>query len=89
MAKIYSTKDNTIGYVDCFMCANNIVAKRMFGDAANSEGTMLNKHPEDYELYEVGGFDEDTGIITAYKSPKKITTARELVVKLVVERNSK
>ena len=36
-------------------------AVRMFGDLAREDGSEVNKHPEDYNLYKVAEFDEDTG----------------------------
>lgn len=79
MAKIYSTKDNTIGYVDCFMCANHAVAKRMFGEFVNNPKSQLNKYPEDYELYAIADFNEDVGIAKGYESPELVVRARELL----------
>lgn len=42
------------------------VAMRTFADEINraSGDNPLYQHPEDYDLYEIGGFDEATGDIT-------------------------
>lgn len=61
--KIYSIKDTKIGFMQTFTANNKAVALRMFADTCNDENTVLAKHPEDYELYELGDFDTDTGNI--------------------------
>jgi len=58
-------------------------ACRSFADECNREGSTFNKHPEDYELFFIGTYDDDRGLITpqnpsslltgkaAYREPKK------------------
>lgn len=41
---------------------NNASAIRVFKDNVNGD-SPFNKHPEDYDLYLLGTFDEDTGAI--------------------------
>lgn len=36
-------------------------AIRAFADAVNKPGNDFNAHPEDFQLFHVGSFDEDTG----------------------------
>lgn len=79
MSKIYSTKDTTIGFVDIFMAANNAVAKRLFGEAVNQKGNMLNKYPEDYELYAVAEYDEDIGLVKGFEAPEQVARAKDLI----------
>lgn len=38
-------------------------AMRMFIDAVNTKDSQMGAHPEDYDLYELGYFNEDTGEI--------------------------
>lgn len=37
-------------------------AVRGFTDAINDPSSNIGKHPEDYELYELGTFDDGTGL---------------------------
>lgn len=39
-------------------------ALRSFRDEAMDKSTALAKHPDDYELYLIGDYDENTGEIT-------------------------
>lgn len=47
------------------------VGERSFADACNNPELMFNKHPDDYELHEVGVFDVLTGEIVA-ASPRPV-----------------
>lgn len=44
-----------------FFCPNNGVAKRMFCDLVRDESSVIYKHPSDFELYNLGEFDVDSG----------------------------
>lgn len=43
-----------------FAMANG-AALRAFGDAVNDRNTPMAKHPGDYQLYEIGEFDDGSG----------------------------
>lgn len=38
-------------------------AERAFRDAANNPESDIGKHPADYELHEVGSFDDESGTV--------------------------
>lgn len=40
------------------------MAVRSFGDAVADPSHEMNHHPEDYALFEIGEFDEATGVLT-------------------------
>lgn len=61
--KIYSIKDNKIGFSQVFVAPNNAAAIRMFGDTCRDKSTMFGSHPEDFDLYSVGEMDDNTGTI--------------------------
>lgn len=55
-------------------------AKRQFRDEINRKepGNSLNKHPEDYDLYEMGEFDENTGLF-ATGTPRMVEVGKDCV----------
>lgn len=57
-------------------------AIRGFTDEVNrkDENNMLNKHPEDYELYELGTFETEAGTFET-SSPKQVITGKEVITK--------
>ncbi|AXH75298.1 MAG: nonstructural protein [Microviridae sp.] len=53
-------------------------ATRSFVDECNNKESNLNKHPEDFDLYQVGTFDDSTGSFQPC-APKLIARAQDCV----------
>lgn len=80
MKLIFAIKDlATETYVTPLFLRSRGEAMRTFTDAANDPQSMVSKHPEDYELYELGAFDEQTGEITSQDVPEKMARAKDLL----------
>lgn len=62
--KLYSIKDNKMGFVDVTFGQNNAIAIRMFGDLIKKH-PIYSAHPEDYEIFCLGEVDEDTGEVNS------------------------
>ncbi len=66
---IYSIKDKAIGFDRIFVANNDFHAMRMANDTVNTENqpgqpkSLIELHPEDYDLYCLGKMDTDTGKI--------------------------
>jgi len=57
--KIYSIRDTKAEiYHQPFFALTNGVAIRMFADLANDTSTFIGKHPNDYNLFYLGEFDD-------------------------------
>ena len=56
------------------------VAVRSFRDEVNRKDSTedLARHPEDFELYELGSFDDSTGIIELCTPVRLIARAKDL-----------
>lgn len=54
-------------------------AVRSLRDEVNSADSTsdVRRHPDDFELYEVGVFDEDSGVVTPME-PRMISRAKDL-----------
>lgn len=62
---IYAIRDNKVGaFMQPFYMNTNAAAIRAFDDLVNDGKSGVNKHPEDYELYLLGVYDDNTGRIT-------------------------
>lgn len=46
-----------------FFCLQTGQAVRGFIDAVNDKQTEIYAHPSDYELFEIGEFDQETGFL--------------------------
>lgn len=51
---------------------------RSFMDEMNNKESSLAAHPEDYDLYHIGEFDEDTGLLIACTPPKMIAVGKDM-----------
>lgn len=58
-------------------------AIRSFGDAINSKqaDSALCLHPEDFDMYELGSFDDATGSYEALPQVRQIAIGKDLVRK--------
>ena len=56
------------------------VAVRSFRDEVKSKKSDqdLDKYPDDFELYEIGTFDDATGIVQVLDAPRMVARAKDL-----------
>jgi len=48
------------------------MAVRGFGDEVSRQDSEMFKHPSDYELFEIGTFDEESGKMVSYDHPRSL-----------------
>jgi hypothetical protein len=61
---LFSVRDAaTETYNITFTAPTNAAAIRQFGDLAQDTNTNVYKHPDDFVLYRVGSWDDDTGTV--------------------------
>jgi len=53
-------------------------AIRLFSDEVNRPDSLMGLHPEDFELFLIGTFDQDKGILTPL-SPEQCCTGKAAV----------
>jgi len=51
------------------------LALRRFRHTVNAEGNDIAMFPEDYTLFHVGEFDQETGLVTRFSSPHSLGVA--------------
>jgi len=54
-------------YKTPFEQVNNAEAMRTFHDLVNDKNTIISKHPEDYDLYNIGTWDNENGKLETTK----------------------
>lgn len=60
---VFSIRDRAIVcFMQPFTSPTKGGAERAFADAINDAQTPMFNHPEDYDLYELGSFDNGTGL---------------------------
>lgn len=78
--KVFTIRDIKAGaYLPPFLVKTTGLAHRSFQDAANNSDHDFNKYPSDYELFELGTFnDEDASF--SLSSPKSLGLALDFVL---------
>lgn len=60
--KLYSIRDKKLASFNApFVSESEVQATRQFGIVARDETTQLSHYPDDFDLYEIGSFDQVTG----------------------------
>ena len=76
--RIYTIYDSKAeAYLRPFFTTTKGLALRSFVDESNKPGTSLNQYPSDYTLFEIGTFEDQTGIIEMHKAHETLGTALE------------
>lgn len=75
MYSIFDTKAKV--YSDPFYTLNDSIARRMFENLVNDPQTDVFKHPNDFQLFLVGEYDDQTGKIDQ-KNIVHLCSANEL-----------
>jgi len=74
--RLYSVYDlKAKAFLQPFFSVLDGTAIRAFSTAVNDPSTMLNKHPEDYILFYVGEFDDESGALSAAAQPVQLVMA--------------
>lgn len=76
----FSVRDLAVGaFMNPFLAPSKGAAVRSFMDEVNREGSEMYKHPEDYELYSVGKFDDESGVVESFAKPELVMRAVEVI----------
>jgi len=69
--RLFAIRDNKVGTYNNPFCASHLAqVTRDLTEVANDPKSMLCKHPQDFELYELGTFDSNTGAIDTEIKPR-------------------
>lgn len=76
----FSVYDKKVGaFMPPFFVRSRGEAIRSFGDACNGAQAPFGRHGEDFALFQLGHFDDATGLFTSAKSePTPIVSALEM-----------
>lgn len=78
--KIFTIYDQkAMAHLPPFILPTDGMATRTFADCVNKEGHQFNDHPADYTLFQIGEFDETTGVITPAETKISFGTGVEFI----------
>lgn len=76
---VYSYRDSKVGFGSPIVETNDQTAVRGFSFAMNNPQGMMNFAPGDYDLYKIGEFDPDKGILYSEDIPVMICSGASVV----------
>ncbi len=78
--KIFTVYDTKVeAYLQPFYMQSKGAALRAFEDSTNKIEHHFNKHPEDYVLFEIGEFNDQTAMIMTHEAKVALGTAIEFL----------
>lgn len=81
---MFSIQDRkAVQYGIPFISMNEGVAQRLVADMLAEGKNIWCRHPEDFDLFAVGTFDDETGLPEAFDVPKLITGLSALMPPVV------
>lgn len=78
---VYSLYDRKLRqYGQLFLERNDYGIQRGLADGIRSNGeSLLAKHPDDFDLYQVAEFNDESGVLSPVTPPRIVTNVLELV----------
>lgn len=76
---IYSYRDIKSGFGSPVVDQSDVTAIRGFSYAINGSNGIMNFSPSDFDLYKIGTFDSDTGVIVPETVPILIANGSSMV----------
>lgn len=77
---VYAIRDLKGGiFCEPFVQNTHGVAERAFSELLRNPQSLLHKYPEDYQLFQIGEYDDNSGLITSLKAPLHICSAQQLL----------
>ncbi|AZL82880.1 nonstructural protein [Apis mellifera associated microvirus 26] len=76
LQKLFAIRDSKTEYFGSPFCkATHGEAERDFRTLVNDEKTNLNQYPEDYDLYYLGEYDNNSGKFETLETPQHLMKA--------------
>lgn len=76
LLKAFSVRDSKVGAYNTPWFQKSIgEAERSFNELVKDEKSMVSKYPDDYDLYFIGDYDDQTGVFSPLDTPQHIMKA--------------
>lgn len=69
---VYCIRDLKVGWLTPTVDQNDASATRNFVHAMKNQNSILYTHSKDFDLYNIGEFDTETGILSGYAVPELV-----------------
>lgn len=78
--QVYTVKDKVAEIHNTpFFQISHAVALRAFRESCldDRDGNLLNSNPQDFELYYIGTYDDETGLVTSLNTPELLASGEK------------
>lgn len=76
---VFAVRDAQLGaFLEPIFALSEGVAMRSFSDAVLTPDHQFGRHAQDYGLFYVGMFDQDSGALEAAEQPRQVCTALQM-----------
>jgi len=80
--KVFAVRDSALGeFMNPFVAPSAGIATRSFSDEVNRKDSPISAHPSDFELFELGEYDAESGRIISLSSPKSLVRAQDVLIR--------
>lgn len=77
---LYSLYDKKTNYFNPPVCCHNEKeACRTFAMVVQGKASIFNQYPSDFDLYELGTFDDHSAKLESHETPKYVKNVSELI----------
>lgn len=66
-------------FMQPFFCQARGIANRSFADEINRKDSPFAGHPEDFDLYELGTYEDSTGSLKSHDRPIQLSVGKDQV----------
>lgn len=78
---LYAIKDAKSTFMPCTVDVNDATAIRNFEHAVRQPDSILASHPNDFALFKVGEYDNESGVISPVFPPMLLCDAAQCLAK--------
>lgn len=79
LLKVFSVYDaKAFAYLPPFFMAEKGMAARVFTEAVRDKSHQFGKFPEDYILFQIGSYDDQTGNLMALLAPEQVASGLQV-----------
>lgn len=76
---VVAVRDSAVdAFMRPFFAPSTAFAVRSFGEAVKEPESPMFKSPQDYALFELGSFDEESGRMDNLDSPRQLVRAQDI-----------
>lgn len=80
--RVFAVYDSKVAaFMPCFFVRSKGEGIRSFSDAVNQENSNFKKHAGDFTLFELGGWEDESGKFDLFPTPMSVGLAIEFVNK--------